>query len=189
MPNWCDNTLTLTHDDPKMIHRAVKAFGQGKLLNEFIPVPDALTETMSGSYGDDDKQQDLEAQQESNRQKYGYATWYDFCVGEWGTKWDVGGADDFTEQIDKNNVRFCFQSAWAPPVDAYSKLESLGFTVDAFYHEPGMAFCGRYSDGYDETYEYGSMTANDIEAEVPNDINEMFGISDSVREFENESDE
>jgi hypothetical protein len=172
-----------------MIHRAVKAFGQGKLLNEFIPVPDALTETMSGSYGDDNKQRDLEARQELNQQKYGYATWYDFCVGEWGTKWDVGGADDFTEQIDKNNVRFCFQSAWAPPVEAYSKLESLGFTVDAFYHEPGMAFCGRYSDGYDETYEYGSMTANDIEAEVPNDINEMFGISDSVREFENESDE
>ena len=36
MPNWCNNTLELHHEDPAMIERAKKAFADGKLLNEFV---------------------------------------------------------------------------------------------------------------------------------------------------------
>ena len=39
MPNWCGNTLTLSHEDPDMIVRAKAAFAEGGFLNEFIPVP------------------------------------------------------------------------------------------------------------------------------------------------------
>jgi hypothetical protein len=44
MPNWCGNLLTISHEDPKMIVRAKEAFAEGRLLNEFIPVPAGLKE-------------------------------------------------------------------------------------------------------------------------------------------------
>ena len=37
MPNWCYNTVELTHEDPKMIARARAAFLDKGLLNEFVP--------------------------------------------------------------------------------------------------------------------------------------------------------
>ena len=49
MPNWCNNTMTLEHDDPAMIERARTAFNGEGLLQEFIPVPEDLRNTVSGS--------------------------------------------------------------------------------------------------------------------------------------------
>jgi hypothetical protein len=45
MPNWCNNTIELSHEDPAMIERAKAAFADGKLLNEFIPLPKELEDT------------------------------------------------------------------------------------------------------------------------------------------------
>ncbi len=42
MPNWCNNNLTLQHEDPAMILRAKEALDRGEFLNEFIPVPEDL---------------------------------------------------------------------------------------------------------------------------------------------------
>ena len=39
MPNWCNNYLTLEHEDPAMISRARNAFREGKFLEEFVPFP------------------------------------------------------------------------------------------------------------------------------------------------------
>ena len=47
MPNWCGNTLTLTHEDTEMIVRAKAAFAEGRLLEEFIPIPAILKGTTS----------------------------------------------------------------------------------------------------------------------------------------------
>lgn len=186
MPNWCDNIVILTHEDSKMIHRAAKAFKRGELLNEFIPVPVDLKDTMAGSFGDAVKQAELEARTELNRQTYGYANWYDFCVGEWGTKWDIGGKDEYCVHLDKNNINISFQSAWAPPVEAYRKLEELGFKIDAKYYEPGMAFAGWYYDGTDDYYEFNGKNAGQLEVELPEELDEAFGITDGMREWENE---
>ena len=53
MPNWCNNNLTLTHEDPAMILRAKEALDRGEFLNEFIPVPKDL-QIVSGRVGDGD---------------------------------------------------------------------------------------------------------------------------------------
>jgi hypothetical protein len=82
MPNWCNNNLTLTHEDPAMILRAKEALDRGEFLNEFIPVPEDLKIT-SGFLGDGDAQKELERQTKANVEKYGYGNWYDYCVGEW----------------------------------------------------------------------------------------------------------
>jgi hypothetical protein len=39
MPNWCSNTLSLTHSDPDRIRRAVTAFESNKFLEHIVPLP------------------------------------------------------------------------------------------------------------------------------------------------------
>ncbi len=183
MPNWCNNNLTLEHDDPAMIQRAYDALERGEFLQEFIPVPNELKETMAGSYGDDEKQKALEAQQKSNVEKYGYSNWYDYCVGEWGTKLDVGGQGQSDIHPDGNLLHTYFDSAWSPPVNAYAKLEALGFRVNAMFYESGMAFAGSYSDGNCDDFSLEGMSADEIEQNYP-DLDDCFGISESIREYE-----
>ena len=191
MPNWCNNTLGLQHEDPAMIERAKKAFADGKFLEEFIPVPTSL-HIVSGRVGDDNdpKQIELEAQEKANLAAHGYSTWYDYCVNEWGTKWDVGGNDYNEPQQDSpNKITMSFDSAWAPPTAAMDKLEALGFSVRLYYYEPGMAFAGIYEDGHDDYYEYGDMNSEQVAEELPSALDEMFCISESMAEWEAENAE
>ena len=188
MPNWCSNTLTLKHSDPAMIRRAHEAFERGELLQEFIPVPEELKGTMAGSYGDESKQRSLEQQERENVEKYGYKNWYDFCVGEWGTKWDIGG-DGYEAITTANEISMVFESAWAPPVNAYERLMDQGFEVEAMYYEPGMAFAGHWDNGHDDYYEYSNMSAEEIAKTLPTELDEEFGISESVAEWESEQEE
>lgn len=187
MPNWCNNTLTLEHDDPAMIKRAYDALERGEFLNEFIPVPEDLKIT-AGYLGDGDAQKELESQSKANVEKYGYANWYDYCVGEWGTKWDVGGDGQSDIHPDGKTLHTSFDSAWSPPVNAYEKLERLGFRVNALFYESGMAFAGTYSDGNCDDFSLEGMTADEIEQNYP-ELDECFCISESIREYEAENEE
>ncbi len=187
MPNWCNNTLTLTHEDPTMILRAKEALDRGEFLNEFIPVPEDLKIT-SGFLGNGPEQEELERKTAENVEKYGYGNWYDYCCGEWGTKWDVGGDGQSDIHPDGKMLHTYFDSAWSPPVNAYEKLEALGFGVNAMYYEGGMCYAGAYGDGNDEEINLEGMSADDIEQHYP-EIDEAFGIAESIREYEAENEE
>lgn len=176
MPNWCDNTFEVSHKDPAMIKRFADAFKRGELCNEFIPVPEPL----KGSVADGSTNDQLV-------EATGYSSWYDFCVNEWGTKWDVGGSDGYIEE-EPNFVQGSFQSAWAPPIGLYPVLESLGYTVRFMYYEPGMNFAGVYMDGYDDCYELAE-TADEVEEQIPEELDEAFGISENKRQWEEENEE
>lgn len=187
MPNWCNNTLVLEHDDPAMIRRAKEALDRGEFLNEFIPVPEDLKIT-AGFLGDGDAQKELERQTKANVEKYGYGNWYDYCCGEWGTKWDVGGDGQSDIDPEGKTLFTSFDSAWSPPVNAYEKLEALGFRVNAMFYESGMAFAGTYEDGNCEDFSLEGMSADEIERDYP-ELDEAFGISESIREYEAENEE
>jgi hypothetical protein len=187
MPNWCNNTLTLEHEDPAMIARAKAAFADGRFLAEFIPVPESL-QIVAGSVGDPVEQAKLIEDTNRNLEVHGYGNWYDFCVNEWGTKWDVGGGDGYINDIDGGLI-LSFESAWAPPIQAYEKLFYMGFKIRAMYYEPGMAFAGIFEDGQDEYYEYGGLDSKGIAEELPVELDEAFCISESVAEWEAENDE
>jgi hypothetical protein len=188
MPNWCNNSVAIYHDDPAMIVRVREAFNKGALLQEFIPCPQDLTDTVSGSKGEDERA-DHEAQQAANREKYGYANWYDFCTGEWGTKWDVGSNDNPAQDIpDGLGLMLGFDSAWAPPIAAYEKLTEQGFRIRAMYYEPGMAFAGIWEDGADDYYELSGMSSGQVIDELPEELDEGFGISESMAEYEAENE-
>ena len=156
MPNWCSNSLTLKHDDPAMIDKAVAGFTGGKLLETFVPY--------EGEWD------------------------YDWCVDNWGTKWDVSGDNGYTRP-NPNTLKISFDSAWAPPLEAYRAMEELGFEVKAMYYEPGMCFCGIYEDGSDDYYEYDEMTAGEVADTIPTELDEEFCISDQMAEWEAEQEE
>jgi len=190
MPNWCNNSVEIYHDDPAMIERVRTAFNGEGLLQEFIPVPQALRDTVAGSVGakGSPEQNELELKEEFNRITYGYTTWYDFCVNEWGTKWEIG-ADGNPAQDIPGGLMLGFESAWSPPIAAYEKLQAMGFRITAMYYEPGMAFAGVWDNGDDDYYEYGGMDSKEIADTLPAELDEAFGISESVAEWEAENAE
>lgn len=188
MPNWCNNNLILEHDDPEMLVRAKAALDRCEFLQEFIPVPQELRDTVSGFHGDADEQAKLEAQSERNRQQFGYSNWYDYCCGEWGTKWDCGEEGNTDISPDGKVLHTGFDTAWSPPIAAYEKLMDLGFRVKAMYFEGGMNFAGIWEDGIDDCYQdWGdSESAKDT---LPQELDDCFGISESQAEWEAENEE
>ena len=190
MPNWCNNHITLTHKDPAMIKRAYDALERGEFLNEFCPVPEDLKIT-SGYLGDGEEQKELERKTAENVEKYGYGNWYDFSVGEWGTKWDTGeqGNNDINPN-DPTMLTAGFDTAWSPPVRAYEKLSEQGFDVQAMYYEPGMAYCGIWTtENGDEEFNLEGMNSQQVADELPAELDEMFGISECIAEYEAEEEE
>jgi hypothetical protein len=153
MPNYCNNELRLSHKNPEMMKRAIVAFREGRFLDEFVPMPKELEGTKAPSDG---------------------PNWYDWRVANWGTKWDIGGADGDDIQIDERTCAFSFESAWAPPHTVYPVLVGLGFNVLAYWHEPGIGFAGRFIDGITEDFDLDE--ADDLAA-LPKDLDEAMGIS------------
>ena len=182
MPNWCNNFVELTHDDPKMIARAVNA--TDNLFNEFVPCPEELNDgELTTSYGDEAKQKVVEAKKALMQKKYGYTSWYDWNIANWGTKWDA--CEVSVQSNSANSVSLSFDTAWSPPIAFYEQMLNLGFGVKAYYFEGGMCFAGKWEDGEDECYQdWGdSQGARDI---LPQDLDEMFAISESMAEYEEE---
>ena len=157
MPNWCSNNLTLEHTDSAMIDRVETAVSAGKLLSEFIPIPAAQADD-----------------------------WYDWNVANWGTKWDVGDEYAVVSRT-ANTIELCFDSAWAPSVVAYRLLREQGFTVEAFYYESGMSFCGKFDESGDNCYEYGGMSAEEVRAAIPEDLDDMYGISEFIEHWDEDN--
>jgi hypothetical protein len=189
MPNWCSNSVTITHEDPEKIAALAAAMEKGKFLNHIIPVPQSLLDTMSGSYGDEDKQAALERQTADNIAKHGYGNWYDFCVDRWGTKWDVDCQGTIMLSEDGRTVDANFDSAWAPPTAVYEAMIEDGYDVVGYYYEPGMAFVGKWDNGCDDCIEYGGETSETVRSAIGSELDDMFGISDAMAEWEAENED
>lgn len=140
MPNWCYNTVSVSHEDAAMIARFVEATKSGNLFNEFVPMPDALRDTTSPSEPD-----------ETLIEKYGHSDWYSWSIANWGTKWCETESDVSYE--GEKDATVYFNTAWSPPIEFYNALVKQGFSVDATYTEEGMGFAGHYLDGVDNCVE------------------------------------
>ena len=60
-----------------------------------------------------------------NIKKNGYPQWYDWCVENWGTKWNVEDDVDVVYDENKNEYDMSFPTAWSVPsgiVEKYSEL-------------------------------------------------------------------
>lgn len=194
MPNWCSNTLTISHKDKAMMKRVVRGYNRNGLLREFIPIPKELTDTVSGTVGSKEsyEQRLLEEKQKLNREFFGYNDWYSFCVAEWGTKWDIGHGDGYgkltLKDIKNNTVKIGFDSAWSPPLEAYEKLCDMGFEIRALYYEGGCCFCGIWDNGNEEYYDIKG-NSKWVKENIPSEIDKEFCISWNMAEWEEENAE
>jgi len=169
MPNWCDNVVVIKHKNKEVLNRVEKAFEEGNLCQEFIPVPKELINARAPNYSNN-------AQVLKN--KYGYSDWYDFCINEWGTKWDV---DEGSCVKGDGTLTLNFVSAWSPPTGLYKKLLDEGYDVKAYYFEPGVMFAGMFSADGDEYYEIHSI--EQAKTDLPKELDEMMSITESLVEW------
>lgn len=188
MPNWCNNYLELEHEDPAMIERAKTAFADARLLAEFVPVPESL-HIVAGMVSDEAEQKKLEEDTARNLEVHGYGNWYDYCVNEWGTKWDVGGDGDMATVHSPNSISMNFDSAWAPPTAAMEKFQDLGFKVKLIYWESGMCFAGLFDENGDDYIEYSDMTADELAEVINPEVDECMCIVENMREWEEDNAE
>ena len=151
MPNWCDNNLTITHADPKMIKKLVKAWDADKFFGTIYPEPDYSVTPVASSFPDINAQfaktEEEKAKALANEPTIREDAWWDWRVQNWGTKWDIDTKEVEPPQItDEGKSLFCyFNTAWGPAIGIYDKLTEQGYQVEAYYFESGMAFCGKYT--------------------------------------------
>jgi len=142
MPNWCNNFVEISHEDPAKIRALADAMNNSEFCSHVIPTPKELTETVAGSVPEGPQRDAHEAQMERNVELYGAKDWYDYQISRWGTKWDVGGDSQADVSDDGKTMTASFDSAWSPPQGVYQELHEKGYTVRAYYYESGMAYCG-----------------------------------------------
>jgi hypothetical protein len=111
---------------------------------------------------------------------------YGWCIENWGTKWDASIVS--WERTADDTIFISFETAWGPPITLYEYIEQDGWEVEGLYNEPGMAFAGIYEDGADNYYEYGELSADEIEDELPTILEETFGIAQYKRDWEDEEE-
>ena len=165
MPNWCDNRVTISHTDKEKLKALVQAAVDGRMFNHVVPMPEEL----NTSFMQDQSMDEVKATRQKNKETYGYEDWYDFCVAEWGTKWDA--AELHINFITDNEVGLSFDTAWSPPLGVYDALERQGFNVVAYFNEEGMGFCGKYESGEQFNFDHEELEssqdpiAQDVDAE------------------------
>ena len=188
MPNWCSNHITVRGGQQSEINRLADAFSNGGLCQAVVPCPAELFAPTSSFIGDPVEQAALEAKTTANIEKYGYGNWYDFQVANWGTKWDVT-CDSVEIDCDGLGFSGAFDSAWSPPITVCEALVEQGFEVTLYYYEPGMGFVGKWEDGFDDCYEYGGEKSDTVRSAIGDELDDMFGISESMAEYEAENEE
>ena len=141
MPNWCNNSFSITGniESIKDLWDSAQTAGHDGgfgLLNAIMPMPQELEGTTGLSENGMD--------------------WYNWRVNNWGTKWDV--SDEGLEFIDNGDgtasISGWFDSAWAPPIGAYEQLAADfdSCVIDCSYYEPGMDFGGFWSSENGDEY-------------------------------------
>lgn len=160
MPNYCSNRVTFQHEDVEMINKVAESIVVDRLFSTFVTPPE--------SYETEDD-------------------WYHWNVENWGTKWEAGCID--IEDKTDSSITLYFDSAWSPPLAFYTAMEEKhNFEVLAYYFEEGMAFCGKYQDGFNEEYSVPKTVA-EVEQNIPEDIDEVFGISCLVESYEEDEED
>ena len=180
MPNWCNNTITISGPKHKITKLYTEAKAENGLLQVMYPMPKELEDTTSPAPKEGEPQPLVD----------GYDNWYDWRVNNWATKWDVD-VENLELSEDGTNISGWFDSAWSPPTGAYEQFlnKNEDCSIKALYYEGGMDFGGEWFDGGDTCLTMSDYSADQMED--PNEgliyeLNEHFNFAESVREYEEE---
>ena len=185
MPNWCANAVTIKGTEEKIaeIKKVVTDYhaeyydksGNNPtvkgLLAYCISEPDYDVVPVKETYPKDG---------EANKATIRKNSWWDWRVQNWGTKWEVAAhiVDDSEKEIVLR-----FDSAWAPPLEAYSELlKREGITsILAFYYEQAMDFAGKYKDGELEQIQISNLTHADFKHDdTVRELDWEFNVYDDI---------
>lgn len=87
----------------------------------------------------------------NNLERYGHINWYNWCIENWGTKWDVEAM-----LVDEGStyLSYTFSSAWSPPISFVEKASKLFPLLDFMleFKEPGMGFAGEFEGNVEEGF-------------------------------------
>ena len=162
MPNWCQNVATIVHEDSEKI--------------------DAIENELNKEKDDIALFQMLRPRPASEDE-----SWYEWNVSNWGTKWDISYCD--FDRVDDNTIKLNFDTAWGPCTTLYEHMETEGYSVEAYYNEDGMCFCGSFIDGFNEHHEYSDLSSEEMRENIPEEIENLFGICERKEEWESENEE
>lgn len=157
MPNWCFNRMVIdaTTEGGKILAEAFRPKydreDDGRVFkndyarpfHDLMPCPPEL-EIQAGYFGEGtDKDKEMQALYASNKEKFGYAHWYDWQIANWGTKWDAR-VEDYQDE-DPKEVYVYFETAWSPPVDflRWFTENHPDVIFENEYDEEGMSFEGK----------------------------------------------
>lgn len=88
--------------------------------------------------------------------KHGCANWYDWCVNNWGTKWDCYEVRDWSineVEVGRMSATIYYETAWSPVTQFWLKVSEM-YSDCEFFHEyadEGGEFLGH------ETIQGGSL--------------------------------
>ena len=162
MPNWCINKLNIVAPSKEKmaeVAEAIRSDEEPLSFEKISPMPESLKGTTSPSRnGSDVSVADSMTRitEVLNGTVKDYNDWYEFNLGEWGTKWDVKAVMVESGTPD-NQMTMEFQTAWSPPNKILEKLMDRFPDVDfeLYYLEPGMEFAGVHDREGDSCYSGG----------------------------------
>ena len=191
MPNWCDNTLYLSHKDPKMVDKAIEGWKNNKFFGTLVPEPDYTKVKVKPTFP-----MNMATGQEEPEFVEPDQAWYDWRLQNWGTKWEIVSDESYLDIQDNEHgkaIRASFSTAWSPPTDWYATLWEQGYEIKAHYYEGGCAFCGSWDDGQDDFYNIeppeGMKTSVWVRENIPEEIDLEMGIAESYESFEDQEEE
>ena len=179
MPNWCNNSITIRGAVESLSElKSVVDSGEG-LLQAIKPIPEALRDTVKGT-----------GEEEQTVFVDGCNNWYDWCVNNWGTKWDPEVHLEYVDNGDGTaEITGWFDTAWSPPIEALHSLSQDWDScyIELFYHESGMCFVGCWdSEGADDHYEYDGATSETVRNMIPEYLVNEFALDEMLAEYEEE---
>ena len=173
MPNWCNNSITITGPEEKILDIWSKAQGPDSgLINAMVPMP---------------------AEYEGTTAPGEPRNWYAWRLQHWGTKWDIDLDGLELEAADGTaTISGWFDSAWSPPTHAYKIYcaENPDCSIEAFYEESGCCFVGKWdNENGDDYHEYDDATSETIGSMVPKYLVDEFELDQRLAEQEEEEEE
>jgi hypothetical protein len=174
MPNWCNNSLTLVHLD----------------LSYLKQVGETLCSVLNPENDEDFEYNDLDLLNDEEK----VTKFFDVFHSNDNTKvLDVEEVRPMLSQINVNKTTFeiciVFDTAWSPPIAFYEFLVKDNWVLNALYHEPGMEFCGSFTNEKgDVCYEYDSSDKSSFEV-IPEDILDFTCLLDEDDSDDEESDD
>jgi hypothetical protein len=183
MPNWCENSLTVSHEDATKIDALVESWNEDKFFGTILPEPDYTTTPVKKTFPQVDLQYATTEEEKAKvlEPTINESNWWDWRVQHWGTKWEIESADR-PPYRNGNDLYVSFDTAWSPPIGIYEALVEQGYSVSAKYYEGGCAFCGAWTDGFDDFYniegKYDWIIKN-----IPKEIDEEFCISENTLDW------